>query len=78
MGNVAGPCGSAMEHRRSPALSSPRQVVEVLDMSTPPDDVSEVFEVLRVALAEQAVTLALDEQRVDESLATYLERTATR
>lgn len=47
-------------------------------MSTPPDDVSEVFEVLRVALAEQAVTLALDEQRVDESLATYLERTATR
>ena len=39
---------------------------------------SEVLDLLRVALAEQAITLAEDEQRADETLATYLERTATR
>ncbi len=70
--------GTAMKHRCSPVLSSPREVVEALDMNTPSDGPSEVFEVLRLALAEQAITLAEDEQRVDESLDTYLERTATR
>jgi hypothetical protein len=53
-------------------------VVEIIHMTTHSEDASEVFEVLRLALAEQAITLAQDEQRVDERLDTYLERTATR
>lgn len=47
-------------------------------MTTHTERASEVFEILRVALAEQAITLAQDEQRTDETLASYLERTATR
>jgi len=47
-------------------------------MTTQTEGASAVFEVLRLALAEQAITLAQDEQRADERLDTYLERTATR
>ena len=47
-------------------------------MTTHSEGASAVFEVLRLALAEQAITLAQDERRVDEGLDTYLERTATR
>lgn len=53
-------------------------MVETIHMTTHSEGASAVFEVLRLALAEQAITLAEDEQRVDEGLATYLERTATR
>jgi hypothetical protein len=39
---------------------------------------SQVIEILRLALAEQAVTLAADERRVAADLRDYIERTATR
>jgi len=62
----------------SPGPQITHHVVEIIHMTTHSEDASEVFEVLRLALAEQAITLAQDEQRVDERLDTYLERTATR
>ena len=41
-------------------------------MSTNTERASEVIEILRRALSEQAVTLAEDERRVDEGLTTYI------
>jgi hypothetical protein len=38
---------------------------------------AEAIEILRLALAEQAATLAADERRLGEGLADYLDRTAT-
>jgi hypothetical protein len=39
---------------------------------------NEVIEILRLALAQQAVTLAADERRVDAGLHDYIERTGAR
>ncbi len=39
---------------------------------------NEVIEILRLALAEQAVTLAADERRVNADLHDYIERTGAR
>lgn len=47
-------------------------------MSENTERATEVIEILRLALAEQAVTLAEAERRVDAGLVTYIERTGSR
>ena len=47
-------------------------------MSENTERATEVIEILRHALAEQAVTLAEAERRVDADLATYIERAGSR
>jgi hypothetical protein len=54
------------------------RLVEIMFMTTNDERAAEVFDILRLALAEQAITLAQDEKRTDETLASYLERTAAR
>lgn len=47
-------------------------------MSINTERANEVIEILRLALAEQAATLAADERRVDAGLSDYIERTGAR
>ncbi len=47
-------------------------------MSTDTERARKVIEILRLALTEQAVTLAAEERRVDAGLRDYIERTGAR
>lgn len=51
---------------------------DIPGMSTNSERANEVIEILRLALAEQAATLAADERRVDAGLSDYIERTGAR